>query len=124
MTTDEGPGGPADDQSADDVPPEVATPRIEAGPTFAAPEQSIEDLSKEIINAVRRAPGEWVTCRHVAGNRYRCNWWYRTRTDAFDNSAMGGMAVTTHRVGRSAMLYVTKTTDGLEIQSPGEGTPS
>jgi hypothetical protein len=88
----------------------------ESGPTFAAAEPRILDLSKEIVSAVSRAAGERVTCRRISGNHYRCNWWAAHETNDYDNPEMTGMMVTTHRVIRSQMLHVTKTGKALSIE--------
>ena len=88
----------------------------ELGPTFAAAEPRVEDLSDQIARTVTKVPGQRVTCRRVAGNNYRCNWWSARDTDGYDNPAMTGQLVTTHRVERSAMLRVTRTNSGLNIE--------
>src|SRR4051794_25732683 len=88
----------------------------ETGPAFAAAQPHMLDLSKEIISTVKRAPGERVTCRRISGNHYRCNWWGAQNTEDYDNPAMTGMLVTTHRVIRSQMLHVTKTGKTLQIE--------
>src|SRR5690242_1650734 len=84
-----------------------------AGPTFAAAEPRVEDLSREIIKTVGKAAGEQVTCRRIFGDHYRCNWWAASGTDAYDNPSMTGQMVTTHRVSRSQMLRVTKSAGKL-----------
>ena len=91
----------------------------EAGPTFAAAEPRILDLSKEIVQTVTRAAGERVTCRRISGNHYRCNWWAAQGTNEYDNPEMTGMLVTTHRVIRSQMLRVTKAGGALQIEQAG-----
>jgi hypothetical protein len=90
---------------------EVLSPASKA----AAPAVRPEDLSAEILKTVERAPGDRVTCRHIVGDHYRCNWWGQQNTDAYDNPAMLGLMVTTHRVRKSAFLKVTRTPEGLSI---------
>lgn len=84
------------------------------GPTFAEPEQAVDDLSREIVKSVPRSEGEHVTCRRVSGNHYRCNWW-RVEKSGDGGRVMTGLAVTTHRVSRSRFLCVTRTGKRLEI---------
>lgn len=93
----------------------------EHGPAFAAPEPPVKDLSSQIVLQVARAPGERVTCRRISGNHYRCNWWSAQGTDDYDNPDMRGLTVTTHRVSRSRLLYVTKTDKGLVIRDAENG---
>jgi hypothetical protein len=110
----------ADEEENEDVEraPQPAEARHvpETGPTFAAAEPRILDLSKEIVSAVSRSPGERVTCRRISGNHYRCNWWAAHEMGAYDNPEMTGMMVTTHRVIRSQMLHVTKSGKALSIE--------
>jgi hypothetical protein len=80
--------------------------------TEAAPRP---DLSAEIAAYVRREPSDRVSCRHVHGDHYRCNWWSRADATGYDNPNMSGPTVATHRVRRSAFLRVTKTAAGLTI---------
>jgi len=87
----------------------------EAGPTFAAAEEKVSDLSSEILKSLPRGKGERITCRRITGNHYRCNWWSPHSTDEFDNPAMTGLTVTTHRVSKSQMLHVTKVSGKLTI---------
>jgi hypothetical protein len=88
-----------------------------SGPTFAEPEQQhARDLSPELASTLPRAANQLVRCRRVSGNHYRCNWWGPQGTAAYDNPGMGGLLVTTHRVIRSQMLRVTKTSAGLVIE--------
>jgi hypothetical protein len=87
----------------------------EKGPTFSAPEEAVADLSGEILKSLPRGKGERITCRRITGNHYRCNWWTPQPTIDFDNPAMTGLTVTTHRVSKSQMLHVTKTSGKLTI---------
>ena len=87
----------------------------ETGPTFSAPEEAVADLSNEILKSLPRLKGERITCRRITGNHYRCNWWSPQSTGEFDNPAMTGLTVTTHRVSKSQMLHVTKTSGKLTI---------
>jgi len=98
---------------------EVETPRghAEHGPVFAAAEPHVQDLSAEIVRTVIKLPGERVTCRRIVGDKYRCNWWAAHSTDGYDNPALTGQLVTTHRVRQSALLHVTKTAKGLTIET-------
>src|SRR6476661_2894554 len=73
----------------------------ENGPTFAAAQPGVQDLSKEIVQTVAKAVGQRVVCRRISGNFYRCNWWAPQDTGGYDNPQMQGMMVTTHRVVRS-----------------------
>jgi|SRR3954452_6361185 hypothetical protein len=75
-----------------------------------------ENLATQIIQQVDRAPGDHVTCRHIYGDHYRCNWWQSQSTAAYDNPAMSGLLVTTHRVRKSQFLKVTKSASGLKIE--------
>jgi hypothetical protein len=105
------------DDTSESKPQEPARSHAEQGPTFAAAEPRVADLSAEIVRAVKKEPGERVTCRRIVGDRYRCNWWCAQSTKGYDNPAMTGQLVTTHRVARSEMLVVTKTRAGLQIET-------
>jgi hypothetical protein len=89
---------------------------IPLGPAFAQPEQSMADLSSEIVQALPRGAGERITCRRITTNHYRCNWWAPQDTEKYDNPNMSGMIVTTHRVHKSQFLRVTKSATGLDIK--------
>lgn len=91
------------------------------GPTFAEPEGTVADLSKEIVQALPRAAGERVTCRRISGNHYRCNWWAPQNTNTYDNPTITGLEVTTHRVSKSRMFLVTKSVNGLSIKPTSGG---
>ena len=82
-----------------------------------------EDLSAEIVKEIDRLPGDRVTCRWVAGNNYRCNWWAREGTAGYDNPGMRGLTVTTHRVRQSRFLNVTRGYRGLVITAGGTAEP-
>jgi hypothetical protein len=87
------------------------------GPAFAAPEeQRVSDLSKEIVATIGKMGDERVTCRRIFANYYRCNWWAPQNTGSYDNPAMHGLTVTTHRVRRSEWLHVTRSATGLAIE--------
>ena len=73
------------------------------------------DLSSEIAASIGRKTGEQVTCRRVAPNHYRCNWWSLRGTSAFDNPAMLGSLVTTSRICRSQFLRAVKSGSELSI---------
>lgn len=90
--------------------PKTATPEL---PKTAA----FQDLSAEIIRTVAKQPGDQVTCRHIVGDHYRCNWWQRQSSTGYDNPNMSGMLVTTSRIGKSEFLKVTSTEQGLQIKS-------
>ena len=115
MTTDNpfDPVDPPSDASGDEPP---AAP--ERGPSFAESPPPARDLSEEIVKALPRAAGERVTCRWIAGNQYRCNWWGPVNTAAYDNPDMGGLTVTTHRVRRSQWVQVIKKGNALLIDPP------
>ena len=92
------------------------SPAVKA-PTAGAAE--VSDFSAEIVGHLERAPSDRVTCRHVFGHYYRCNWWAPASTAAFDNPSMYGLTVTTHRVRKSEFLSVRRTKSGLKITSRG-----
>ena len=98
-------------------PREASRASAEQGPTFAAAEPRVADLSAEIVKTVKKEVGERVTCRRIVGDRYRCNWWSAQSTKGYDNPSMTGQLVTTHRVSRSEMLRVTQTRSGLLIEA-------
>ena len=111
-----------DNPSVPDNGPENASEKsarahAEAGPTFAASEPRVSDLSDELVRTLKRSAGERVTCRRIFGDKYRCNWWSAIDTKGYDNPNMGGQTVTTHRVARSELLHVTKTNAGLVIKT-------
>jgi hypothetical protein len=97
--------------------PEAPRSHAEHGPSFAAPEPKVEDLSAQIARSVSKSAGERVTCRRISGNHYRCNWWSARGTGDYDNPSMTGQLVTTHRVVRSELLRVTRTGSGLRIDT-------
>ena len=78
-------------------------------------DQGPTDLSGEIAASIARDSDERVTCKRISGNSYRCNWWAPESLKGFDNPAMRGLLVTTHRVRRSRFLSVTKDQSGLVI---------
>jgi hypothetical protein len=80
-----------------------------------APKAAPADLSAEIVLAVERRAGDQVKCTRITSDTYRCNWWSALTTDSFDNPAMGGLLVTTHRVRQSRFLHVTKNMGKLVI---------
>jgi hypothetical protein len=80
------------------------------------------DLSAEIIRAIDREADDRVTCRRIYGNNYRCNWWSAADTGGYDNPAMYGLLVTTHRVRKSRFLWASRTASGLVIRDPKDGT--
>ena len=73
------------------------------------------DLSREIASQIEKLPDDQVTCRRIYGDNYRCNWWSAASASKYDNPAMDGLLVTTHRVRKSRFLHVTKTVTGLVI---------
>jgi len=73
------------------------------------------DLSAEIIQSVPKDHNQRVTCLHVCGNNYRCNWWSPAPTRDYDNPKMRGPMVTTHIVAKSRFLNVVKLGDRLQI---------
>ena len=115
MTTDD-PIEPVDPPP--NTPPREPLSAREDGPTFAAAQPHVKDLSEEIAKALPRAPGERVTCRWIAGNQYRCNWWGPANAGGYDNPGMGGLTVTTHRVRHSQWVHVTKYGHALLIDPP------
>jgi hypothetical protein len=118
MTTD---SNEAQDPRQDRTgPPQARSPRN--GPTFAEPQPYVLDLSTEIVSMIPKATDERVTCRWISGHNYRCNWWGPQSTASYDNPAMAGLTVTTHRVRRSQWLHVIKTDKGLVIE-PGPRAP-
>jgi hypothetical protein len=73
------------------------------------------DLSAEIVKKVKKEPGDRVTCRRIAGDNYRCNWWAAATAAGYDNPSMSGLTVTTHRVRQSRFLCVVSGPEGLVI---------
>lgn len=73
------------------------------------------DLSGAIATQIDKRPADRVTVRWIYGCNYRCNWWAPGDTREFDNPAMPGLTVTTHRVRKSRFLRVTQTPQGLAI---------
>jgi hypothetical protein len=118
MTT-KNPIDPTDPQPAGGEPHAKAEP----GPTFAAPQPHVRDLSAEIARAMPRSAGERVTCRWIAGNQYRCNWWGPADSADYDNPQMFGLTVTTHRVRRSQWVRVTKNGNTL-LMDPAPAAPA
>ena len=91
-----------------------AAPEPQSAPT-PAPAPVATDLSAEIIQAVERRAGDQVKCTRITSDTYRCNWWSAFTTDGYDNPAMSGLLVTTHRVRQSRFLHVTKNLGKLVI---------
>jgi hypothetical protein len=75
-----------------------------------------EDLSEQIVQLVDRLPGDRVTCRHIVGDHYRCNWWHPQNMADYDNPKMSGLLVTTHRVRQSQFLRAIKTEGRLKTE--------
>jgi hypothetical protein len=75
-----------------------------------------EDLSDQISRSVEKQPGDSVRCTLVCNANYRCNWWAPQATGGYDNPAMAGLLVTTHRVRKSRFLRVTRDGDRLVIE--------
>ena len=75
-----------------------------------------EDLSDEISRSVEKQPGDHIRCTLVCNGNYRCNWWAAQSTKGYDNPAMAGLMVTTHRVRQSRFLHVTKSGGRLVIE--------
>ena len=74
------------------------------------------DLSDDICRAVEKRPGDTVRCTRVSEDSYRCNWWAPQATGTYDNPAMGGLLVTTHRVRKSRFLHATRRGGELVIE--------
>lgn len=91
------------------------TPSVQ-GPTFAAAEPRVEDVSDKLIQALPRQKGETIKCRRISGDHYRCNWWGRREPGGYDNPGLGGLLVTTHRVVRSQVVRARMTPAGLVIE--------
>jgi len=87
-------------------------------PVFAAEAQVKKpaDLSAEIARQVEKRPNDRVTCRRISGDTYRCNWWAPASISGYDNPAMAGLTVTTHRVRKSQCLNVTRASQELLIR--------
>jgi hypothetical protein len=81
----------------------------------AVPVVKDPDLSAQIIESIERNPGQRVTCRRIAGSRYRCNWWSPQETMGYDNPRMSGLLVTTHVVVKSRFMSVVRSEHGLII---------
>ncbi|HSU68749.1 MAG TPA: hypothetical protein VLJ39_17845 [Tepidisphaeraceae bacterium] len=73
------------------------------------------DLSDEIIQLVEKRPNDRVTCRKIFGDNYRCNWWSPESRSEYDNPAMPGLLVTTHRVRQSRFVTATRTAAGIVL---------
>jgi len=73
------------------------------------------DLSAEIVQSVAKEYNQRVTCVHVGGNNYRCNWWSPAATNGYDNPQMRGLLVTTHVVAKSRFLKVVKVDNRLVV---------
>jgi hypothetical protein len=82
----------------------------------AAPPTPSADLSAQIVKTIEKQPGDRVTCRHIAGDNYRCNWWSVAEVSGYDNPSMAGLTVTTHRVRQSHFLTVVSGPTGLIIR--------
>lgn len=86
-----------------------------------------EDLSDELRQTVTREVGDVVRCTRIDGRFYRCNWWRTGSGDVADNASNRGLQLaSTYRVGRSAFLEVTRTSQGLRIvesRPGGQRTP-
>lgn len=95
--------------------PDRAPAAAPAPASVAPPASAAADLSEEIIHTVDKRPNDRVTCRRISGNNYRCNWWAPAPLLAYDNPAMPGLTVTTHRVRQSRFLTATKTPKGLVL---------
>ncbi len=93
--------------------------KSQVGPSFAETEESVEDLSSEIIKTVSRSSDQRVTCRRITGNHYRCNWWSPQSTAGPDHLIIAGSSVTTHRVSKSQLLHVIRTGQSLTIKPSG-----
>jgi hypothetical protein len=75
-----------------------------------------QDFSEEIVRFVKKRPADRVTCKHVSGDNYRCNWWSPASDAHYDNPLMSGLTVTTHVVRQSRFLTVIKTDAGLIVK--------
>jgi hypothetical protein len=93
------------------MPAEKVTEAKVARPPAAAS----QDFSEEIVRFVEKRPEDRVTCKHVSGNNYRCNWWSPASDKRYDNPLMVGLLVTTHVVRLSRFLTVTKSATGLVV---------
>ena len=74
------------------------------------------DYSDELCQVIERLPGDQVRCTAIGNGNYRCNWWAPQATADYDNPAMGGLLVTTHRVRKSRLLRVTRDGGRLVIE--------
>jgi hypothetical protein len=91
-------------------------------PAFPPPSRApaATDLSEEIVLSVEKQPADRVTCRRITGDKYRCNWWAPAPAAGYDNPAMAGLTVTTHRVRQSRFLTATRTAKGLVLTETPE----
>jgi hypothetical protein len=80
------------------------------------PAQAEPDYSGEVCQVIERLPGDQVRCTLIGNCNYRCNWWAPQATAGYDNPAMGGLLVTTHRVRKSRVLRVTRDGERLVIE--------
>jgi hypothetical protein len=88
------------------------------GPTKEA---ATTDLSAEIIRSISKGHDQRVTCLHVSGDNYRCNWWSPAPTRKYDNPVMRGLLVTTHVVAKSRFLNVVKENNQLVVKDASVG---
>jgi hypothetical protein len=95
---------------------ENAATGVSRGPSFAAAESPVSDLSAEIVRVLPREEGQVIKCRRINGDRYRCNWWGVLGTRGYDNPGMQGLLVTTHRVIKSQLVRARKDAGGLVIE--------
>ena len=108
-------------ESFEPTPPATVVVRRHRAANEAPEGKAAADLAAKIACQVERESSDRVSCRHVYGNYYRCNWWARESTSRDDNPGMGGLTATTHRVRKSAFLRVVKSDDGLAIQEMDGG---
>jgi hypothetical protein len=64
-----------------------------------------------------RDAGQMVRCRHISGDRYRCNWWGSRGSTMHDNPGAGGVMITRYRVVKSRMLRATLTAQGVAVDA-------
>jgi hypothetical protein len=79
------------------------------------------DLSPEIIQSITKGHDQRVTCVHVSGNNYRCNWWSPAPSKHYDNPGMRGLLVTTHVVTKSRFLNVVRVNNQLVVKDVSVG---
>ena len=91
------------------------TPAASAAP--AAP----RDLSRDIEQAVERAPLDRVRCARVFNDFYRCNWWAPPARDYAQRPLADWAALAMQRVRKSRFLSASESSGRLIIEEVARG---